>query len=134
MKSIRSTNENVSDDNLDLEVEVEHIEDEVEFSDKSIECTDCASAFIWSVGEQEFFRDKGLKNPPKRCKPCKKAKNERIRSLNSPNSRQKIEVQVNCAECDTETTVPFYPSQGRPVFCRSCFIKQNPNMLGSSER
>ncbi|HUV97475.1 MAG TPA: CxxC-x17-CxxC domain-containing protein, partial [Acidobacteriaceae bacterium] len=24
-------------------------------------------------------------------------------------------------ECGTETTVPFKPTQGRPVLCRSCF-------------
>ncbi|MCA1616305.1 MAG: hypothetical protein LC800_19835 [Acidobacteria bacterium] len=36
--------------------------------------------------------------------------------------RQRIEVSVSCAQCGQQTTVPFYPSQGRPVFCRSCFL------------
>ena len=36
--------------------------------------------------------------------------------------RQRIEVSVQCAQCGQQTTVPFYPSQGRPVYCRSCFL------------
>jgi len=105
-----------------------------EFSDRDIVCSDCDEDFIWSAGEQEFFRDKGLENPPKRCKPCKKAKNDRIRALNSSDSRQKIEVHVDCAECGSNTTVPFYPSQGRPVFCRSCFLKMNPDTLNNNPK
>ncbi len=26
-----------------------------------------------------------------------------------------------CAQCGAQTTVPFKPSQGRPVYCRDCF-------------
>ena len=48
---------------------------DTDFQEKSIMCNDCNKEFIWSVGEQVFFRDKGLQNPPKRCKPCKQAKN-----------------------------------------------------------
>jgi CxxC-x17-CxxC domain-containing protein len=33
---------------------------------------------------------------------------------------------VTCAQCGQQTTVPFYPSQGRPVFCRSCFLSAKP--------
>lgn len=100
--------------------------------DKSINCIDCSNDFIWTVGEQTFFRDKGLQNPPKRCKPCKLAKTERIEAVIAAQQagiKQKIEVAVNCARCNAGTTVPFYPSQGRPVFCRSCFIAMNPDIL-----
>jgi CxxC-x17-CxxC domain-containing protein len=34
------------------------------------------------------------------------------------------ETRTTCSECGTETTVPFKPTQGRPVLCRSCFQKQ----------
>ncbi|NNE99647.1 MAG: hypothetical protein HKN25_11565 [Pyrinomonadaceae bacterium] len=105
-----------------------------DFVDEHIICSDCDKEFVWSAGEQEFFRDKGLQNPPKRCKPCKKAKNARITALNSSDSRHKIEVHVNCAECGANTTVPFYPSQGRPVFCRSCFLRMNPDTLSGHEK
>jgi CxxC-x17-CxxC domain-containing protein len=26
-----------------------------------------------------------------------------------------------CSQCGKETTVPFRPTQGRPVLCRECF-------------
>lgn len=106
-----------------------------EIEDKSILCIDCGSMFIWSVGEQVFFRDKGLQNPPKRCKECKQAKNERIAAITAAQAsgvRQRIEVAVKCARCGESTTVPFYPSQGRPVFCRSCFLELNPSVLNGN--
>ena len=33
---------------------------------------------------------------------------------------------VVCAECGTNTTVPFKPSGNRPVLCRDCFAKNRP--------
>ncbi|MBA2380452.1 MAG: zinc-ribbon domain containing protein [Blastocatellia bacterium] len=115
----------------------EHQSDETdsEFEDRSILCIDCNHDFIWTVGEQVFFRDKQLLNPPKRCKDCKQAKNERLAAIAAAQAsgiKQRIEVAVNCAECQESTTVPFYPSQGRPVYCRSCFIKSNPSVLNGS--
>jgi CxxC-x17-CxxC domain-containing protein len=104
--------------------------DAPELTDIEIVCIDCGNTFIWTIGEQVFFRDKGLQNPPKRCKDCKQAKNERLAAItNAQNSgvKQKIEVAVYCAICNAYTTVPFYPSQGRPVYCRSCFLQMNPS-------
>ena len=98
---------------------------EMEFQDRAILCVDCGQEFVWTAGEQLFFHDKGLKNEPKRCKPCKQAKNERLAAIANAQAsgvRQRIEVSVQCAQCGQATTVPFYPSQGRPVYCRSCFI------------
>lgn len=105
-----------------------------EFEDVKLTCIDCNEEFNWTSGEQTFFRDKGLTNPPKRCRPCKQAKNRRLEAVNSPGSgpRPRVEVSVNCARCEQPTTVPFYPSQGRPVFCRSCFLEMNPDVLGKS--
>ncbi|MGQ0541137.1 MAG: zinc-ribbon domain containing protein [Blastocatellia bacterium] len=106
-----------------------------EFDDKSILCIDCNKEFIWSAGEQAFYRDKQLQNPPKRCKECKQAKNERLAAIAAAQAsgvRQRIEVSVKCARCGDSTTVPFYPSQGRPVYCRSCFLDMNPSLLGGS--
>ena len=109
---------------------------EEDFDDVEIECIDCGENFVWTGGEQLFFRDKGLKHPPKRCKPCKKAKNERLSAIANAQSagvKEKIEVTVVCAKCESQTTVPFYPSQGRPVYCRSCFLAMNPDTLGKLE-
>ncbi|HKP35320.1 MAG TPA: zinc-ribbon domain containing protein [Pyrinomonadaceae bacterium] len=96
-----------------------------DFQDRGIKCVDCGEQFVWTVGEQVFFHDKGLKNEPKRCKTCKQAKNDRLAAISAAHMsgvRQRIEVTVTCAQCGQQTTVPFYPSQGRPVYCRSCFL------------
>jgi CxxC-x17-CxxC domain-containing protein len=108
----------------------------LEFVDRSIMCIDCNKDFTWTVGEQVFFRDKQLQNPPKRCKDCKQAKNERLAAIalaQTSGVKQRIEVSVNCARCSTPTTVPFYPSQGRPVYCRSCFLEMNPQVLNGQK-
>ena len=109
--------------------------DTSEFQDTAIRCIDCSIDFIWTIGEQAFFRDKKLQNPPKRCKECKQAKNERLAAIAAAQAsgvRQRIEVAVNCAKCGETTTVPFYPSQGRPVYCRSCFLEMNPSILNGN--
>ena len=31
---------------------------------------------------------------------------------------------VTCSECGVETTVPFKPTEGRPIFCRDCYKKR----------
>lgn len=96
--------------------------------DQSILCMDCREHFVWTAGEQRFYLDKNLQNPPKRCKECKKAKNQRIAAVAKSRitgKKQHIEVKTECAKCETVTTVPFYPSQGRPVYCRTCFVKMN---------
>lgn len=108
-----------------------------EFEDITINCVDCGSEFIWSSGEQVFFRDKNLTNPPKRCKDCKKAKNDRINAVLTAQKagiRQRVEVAVHCANCNCYTTVPFYPSQGRPVLCRSCYLEKNPEILNGDSQ
>ena len=98
-----------------------------EYEDKILVCVDCNGEFVFTSGEQLFFADKGLKNDPKRCKPCKQRKNERIaanvQSFGPGFARERVEVSVNCALCAVETTVPFRPTQGRPVYCRDCFLK-----------
>ncbi|MGB8262145.1 MAG: zinc-ribbon domain containing protein [Terracidiphilus sp.] len=86
----------------------------MEFSDKILKCVDCGKDFVFTAGEQLFFRDKQFKNDPKRCKPCK-AKRSR------GGSRVRSETRIQCSACGEETTVPFRPTQGRPVLCRSCF-------------
>ena len=104
----------------------------MEFTDKVLKCVDCGSEFIFTAGEQLFFHDKDFKNDPKRCKQCK-AK----RANSGP--RVRTETRTHCSVCGLETTVPFRPTQGRPVLCRSCFQKNlsaaastTPSPQGSS--
>jgi CxxC-x17-CxxC domain-containing protein len=91
----------------------------MEFQDKSLRCVDCGEEFIWTAGEQLFFADKQFKNEPKRCKSCKALRANR--SSAGPAGRERVETQATCSACGKETTVPFRPTQGRPVFCKECF-------------
>ena len=43
----------------------------MEFQDRSIECIDCQSPFVFTAGEQEFYERKGFREVPKRCKSCR---------------------------------------------------------------
>lgn len=48
-------------------------------NDKVIKCKDCGSEFVFSVGEQEFYKEKGFENEPTRCISCRRAKKEQNR-------------------------------------------------------
>ncbi|KON33137.1 hypothetical protein AC477_01955 [miscellaneous Crenarchaeota group-1 archaeon SG8-32-1] len=36
---------------------------------------------------------------------------------------QKRMFEVKCTECQKNTTVPFEPTKGKPVYCKTCFSK-----------
>lgn len=42
--------------------------------DKKITCKDCGNEFTFTVGEQEFYKEKGFENEPQRCLECRNAK------------------------------------------------------------
>jgi hypothetical protein len=44
--------------------------------DKELKCVDCSGSFLWSAGEQEYFKERGFTNEPKRCKVCRQAKKD----------------------------------------------------------
>src|SRR4029453_3354459 len=95
----------------------------MEFQDKNLICVDCGTEFLWTAGEQLFFADKNFKNEPKRCKGCKAKRAARPSGGGGGGgmARETVETPTNCSACGKETTVPFRPTQGRPVFCRECF-------------
>jgi len=46
--------------------------------DRNIMCKDCGKEFVFTVGEQEFYKEKGFENDPVRCPDCRRArKNEK---------------------------------------------------------
>lgn len=46
--------------------------------DKTLICKDCGSEFTFTANEQEFYKEKGFDQEPKRCPVCRKArKNQR---------------------------------------------------------
>ena len=83
------------------------------FVDRDLICMDCGAEFVFTAGEQLFFHEKQFTNDPKRCKPCKAKRNG--------GTRLRPETRVECSLCGAETTVPFKPTHGKPVLCRSCF-------------
>jgi len=93
----------------------------MEFQDKMLKCVDCGTEFVFTAGEQQFFQDKRFKNEPRRCKSCK-AKRVPVMKVAPPvRVFSRIETRTVCSRCGKETTVPFKPTQGRPVLCRDCF-------------
>ena len=96
----------------------------MEFVDRILVCADCGGQFIFTAGEQLFFFDKQFKNDPKRCKPCKGRRSGAVAAPGSGPAAAGIsrtETRTTCSTCEVETTVPFKPTQGRPVLCRQCF-------------
>src|ERR1700678_517868 len=107
----------------------------MEFLDRLLTCADCGGQFIFTAGEQLFFFDKQFKNDPKRCKPCKSKRATGVRSEAGAGpvaaGLSRTETRTECSECGIETTVPFKPTQGRPVLCRQCFQSKRAPTTGA---
>jgi hypothetical protein len=41
-----------------------------EFRDAILICVDCQEEFVFTASAQQYFADRGLHDPPKRCKAC----------------------------------------------------------------
>jgi len=87
------------------------------FADKVLTCAKCGAEFVFTAEEQFFFQQRNFTNDPKVCKKCRSQ-----RRKGGP--RTHPEFTVKCAECGILTSVPFKPTQGRPVLCRFCFEKR----------
>ena len=102
---------------------------DVQFVDRILICSDCHGEFVFTAGEQLFFHDKQFKNDPKRCKPCKSRRSglSAVANGTAPAAAglSRTETRTECSECGVQTTVPFKPTQGRPVLCRQCFQAKN---------
>ncbi len=97
-----------------------------EFIDRILKCVDCGAEFVFTAGEQHFFHDKNFRNEPKRCKACK------TRRGHGGRSGGKVETAAVCSQCGRTTTVPFRPTQGRPVYCRECFQARRSGVAAGS--
>ena len=99
--------------------------------DKSITCVDCGEEFLFTAGEQAFYRERGLTNEPTRCKACReKRKASRPGGgggggggggFGRTDRSDKPMYPATCSQCGRDTQVPFQPTSGRPVLCRDCF-------------
>ena len=90
------------------------------YQDKTILCKDCGQEFIFTVGEQEFYAERGFQNEPQRCKNCRDSRK------NSGRAQREQHIAI-CAECGQEAKLPFQPSSDRPVYCSECFAKKRSN-------
>lgn len=89
------------------------------FEDKQLTCKDCGRTFVWTVSEQEFYKEKGFEHAPVRCPEDRAKKKARMGE-----SQKRALYEITCASCGRKDTVPFQPKDGRPVFCRDCFKRQ----------
>lgn len=82
--------------------------------DKKLTCKECNKEFTWSAGEQQFYADKGLQNPPGRCPDCRKQRKAK-------ENTQKY--SIICKECGKEGEVNFQPRDPNDVLCAECWKK-----------
>ena len=87
----------------------------MDFEDRRLHCVKCGADFVWTAGEQRFYAERALDRVPRRCPDCKR------RKTGDAGRGAHLSVPARCSSCGRETTVPFRPTSGRPVFCRSCF-------------
>ena len=117
-----------SDERGGLTLQLEELGTGMTYQDKTLNCRECGTPFIFTAGEQSFFAEKGLLNEPQRCPNCRAAKRARERAAGAPVTPVREMHSITCAQCGVETTVPFLPRNGRPVYCSSCYeqVRQAP--------
>ena len=102
--------------------------------DKVLKCRDCGEEFVFTAGEQAFYKERGFQHEPTRCRNCRdKRKSEgpgagggRGAGASGPSQAgtgggSREFHQAVCSNCGVATQVPFKPTAGKPVYCRDCF-------------
>jgi protein-arginine kinase activator protein McsA len=75
-------------------------------------CKICGKEFVFSKGEQEFFKEKGLQNIPKTCPECREAR----RTGDNTN------FEVKCEGCGKIGTFRKR-IEAKHILCASCYAK-----------
>ena len=57
-------------------------------SDKQLVCKECQKEFLFTLGEQEFYKEKGFLNEPQRCPECRRARKQAKRKIRSVNTNR----------------------------------------------
>ena len=112
-------------------------------ADTTLTCRDCAQAFTFTSGEQEFYASRGF-SEPSRCPDCRAQRKAQrdggsYSSYGSSSSygggagagagagyssgprRDREMFSATCSGCGQEAQVPFQPSSDKPVYCSACF-------------
>lgn len=58
-------------------------------ADKTLVCKDCNNEFVFTEGEQEFYKEKGFENEPKRCPECRRTRKQQRNNNRSYSSNDK---------------------------------------------
>jgi hypothetical protein len=58
-----------------------------ECADKDLRCASCGDGFVFSAGEQELYRLRGITQPPERCPSCARGRQLANASGRSPKRR-----------------------------------------------
>ena len=115
---------------------------------ETLSCIDCGAAFVYGEEERRFYLERGFKEPV-RCLDCREKRraernadlirNHEAQSSNgswvealghyggstgnqrNDNPRKPPSYPAVCAACGKDTTVPFIPRHGRPVYCPQCY-------------
>ena len=45
-------------------------------ADRTLTCKDCGNEFVFTEGEQDFYKEKGFENDPVWCPACRKARKQ----------------------------------------------------------
>ncbi|MBI3038214.1 zinc-ribbon domain containing protein [bacterium] len=90
--------------------------------DRNITCADCGKSFVFTVSEQQFYKERGFENEPRRCKNCRDSRRSGRGGNRGMGGQRKFH-EVTCADCGKVTQVPFKPTGEKPVYCRDCFGK-----------
>jgi CxxC-x17-CxxC domain-containing protein len=103
--------------------------------DQTIKCVDCGEDFVFTAGEQSFYRQHGLTHAPNRCKKCREARKSQRggghgHEAGAGGRSREMHAAV-CSECGAETQVPFVPTSSRPIFCRDCYQSRKPQRAGA---
>ena len=48
-------------------------------ADRTLVCKDCGQEFVFTEGEQEFYKEKGFDTDPVRCADCRRARKQQNR-------------------------------------------------------
>ena len=98
-------------------------------ADRNLECVECGTSFTFGADDQQYHQEKGYSDP-KRCPTCRQARRSQGNlggeggGFGSSYPRQMY--PAVCADCGSETEVPFQPRDGRPVYCSDCYSKYRP--------
>jgi CxxC-x17-CxxC domain-containing protein len=117
--------------------------DKVLLQDRELSCKECGAAFVFTVGEQEFYLTKGLRHAPQRCAKCRsggRAVEAPTRRAVAPSAKRKSGgarvkkhggdagsewarrqmTDIRCVHCGKMAQVPFSPRGDNPIYCRAC--------------